>query len=70
MILFSNGCVFGFAEHGQLIHSRPWCAKICSIKLDITFDSADERNPIVEQMRIRSSGKNNLNTRSGHVDSY
>ena len=44
-----------FAVHWELTHPDPWCIKSRSVKLDFTFDTADEINAIMEQVRIRVS---------------
>ena len=53
VVPFDNGRVPGFAVRGKLTHPGAWRAKRRSVKLDIIFDTADERNAIMEQVRIR-----------------
>ena len=52
---FDNGRGSGLTVHGKLIHPGASRAKKCSVKSDIIFETADERNAIMEQVRIRVS---------------
>ena len=55
VVQFDNGRGSGLALHAKLMNSGAWRAKKRRVKLDIIFETADEKNAIIEQVRIRMS---------------
>ena len=52
---FDNRLGPGFVVHGKLKYPDKYCTRRRFVQLDIIFDTADERNAVIEQVRIRKS---------------
>ena len=54
----------GFVVHGQLKHPDTWRTMRCYTQLDIIFDTFDEKNGVMEQVRIPNSPSQLLHRRT------